>query len=217
MDTSSSMTPPSTILSPFFGRSKILLAITLLILFGVGLGLRLVDLTDEPLDFHPWRQLRAASITRGMYFTMLPDTNPELRSSAISLGKQFQTLEPKIFETLVAYTYRLIGGEHLWIARLYAITFWMIGGIALYTLARRLTSDDGAIVSLAFYLIVPFGFTGSRAFLPEPLMVMWIMLAAYSFYQWAEEHTWRWAILSGLTSGIAILVKVFAIFPLATA
>jgi hypothetical protein len=201
----------------FFTQSKILYRAVLLFLFGIGLGLRLVDITDAPLDFHPWRQLRAASIARGIYYAALPDADPETRQAAISLGSQFETLEPKVFETIVAYTYKLVGGEHLWIARLYAILFWIIGGLALFLIARRATSDDGAIVSLAFYLFVPFGFSGSRAFLPEPLMIMFILLAVYAFQRWADENTWKWALLSGILAGIAIYIKVFAVYPLATA
>ncbi len=201
----------------FFTQSKFLYVAALIIVFGIGVGLRLVDITDAPLDFHAWRQLRAASIARGIYYAATPDADPETRQAAISLGSQFETLEPKVFETLVAYTYKLVGGEHLWIARLYAVLFWTIGGLALFLIARRATSDDGAIVSLAFYFFVPFGFTGSRAFLPEPLMIMFILLAVYAFQRWSGENTWKWALLSGVLAGIAIYIKVFAVYPLAMA
>ena len=42
--------------------------ITLGLLFTFGLGIRLYDLTDLPLDFHPTRQLGSAVIARGMYY-----------------------------------------------------------------------------------------------------------------------------------------------------
>ena len=45
----------------------------MLILFGLGFAIRMVDLTDPPLDFHPTRQLRSAIIARSMYYRSLPE------------------------------------------------------------------------------------------------------------------------------------------------
>ena len=177
----------------FFGRSKILILLIVLFIFGIGLSLRLMRLTNPPLDLHAWRQLRSASIARGIYYQMTPDADPVTRQRAINLGK-YDQLEPTITETLVAYTYRLAGGVYLWIARLYTIIFWLLGGVALFALAWRLSSADGAIVSLAYYLLLPFGILVSRSFLPEPLMVMWILFAVFAIYRWVETHTWKWAL-----------------------
>lgn len=47
----------------FFASSRLTLIITLVVLFGLGLGIRLFDLTDLPLDFHPTRQL--LSVVKG--------------------------------------------------------------------------------------------------------------------------------------------------------
>ena len=199
----------------FFGRSRLLTLAAVLLILGIGLGLRLMRLTNPPLDLHAWRQLRSASIARALYYQMSPDTDPVIRQKAIGLGK-YDQLEPNITETLVAYTYRLAGGVDLWIARLYTIFFWTFGGAALFALAWRMTSPDGAIVSLAYYLLLPFGILLSRSFLPEPLMVMLILFAVYAIYRWIETHTWKWALLSGLVSGAAVFAKVFAVFPLAS-
>ena len=58
----------------FFGQSKLFLGFVLLILLGLGIYIRLYDLTDPPLDFHPTRQLRSAIIARSMYYRSLPET-----------------------------------------------------------------------------------------------------------------------------------------------
>ena len=51
-----------------------------------GLALRFYDLTDQPIDFHPTRQLRGAIIARGMYYEMLPSADPSLpRASRLFL------------------------------------------------------------------------------------------------------------------------------------
>ena len=43
-------------------------------------------------------------------------------------------------------------------------------------------------------------------------MTMWIIIAAYSSYRWAEEKNWQWALRLGLAGGMAILTKGNAAF-----
>lgn len=181
-----------------------------LILLVLGLGLRMYDLTDQPIDFHSTRQLRGAIIARGMYYRMLPDAEPETREQAISFWYSTGQYEPSIVENLVARTYRLIGAETLWVSRIYTSMFWIIGGVALFALALRLASPAGGLFALGYYLVLPFAVQASRSFQPDPGMVMWIVLFIYALYRWGEKPGWKWAILAGALGGIAVLTKVVA-------
>lgn len=192
------------------GRSRLFVGLVLLLLFGFGLGARLYDLTDPPLDFHPTRQLRMAMITRGIYYKMSPQVDPVAHETAIAYGRSMGVYEPPILENLVAFTYNILGGEYLWVSRIFTSLFWVVGGMALFGLTRRMTSTGGALISTAFYLFLPFGVIASRSFQPDPGMVMWVILAAYGFFRWAREKQWRWAVLAGSISGIAVLVKAVA-------
>ena len=130
----------------FFGN-RISLLITLVIVFIAALGIRMYDLTDLPLDFHPARQLFSAFKARGMYYSMLPesaDVPAWQRELAIQQGNESAIIEPPVMERVVALTYLLAGGEYLWIARIYAAVFWLLGGVFLYFLAREILSVDGA-------------------------------------------------------------------------
>ena len=193
-----------------WARSRLLVGLLLLLLFGLGLGVRLYDLTDPPLDFHPTRQLRMAMITRGIYYKMSPAADPLSRETAIAFGRSMGVYEPPILENLVASTYQILRGEYLWVSRIFTSLFWLVGGVALFDLSRRMTSTGGALLATAFYLFLPFGVIASRSFQPDPGMVMWVILATYAFYRWAQGKQWRWAILAGTLSGIAVLVKVVA-------
>lgn len=186
-----------------------ILALVLLVL---GLGLRLYDLTDQPIDFHATRQLRGAIIARGMYYQMLPNADAEARQAAITFANTLGQYEPSIVEKLVAYGYLLAGEEKLWISRLVTSFFWVVGGLALFALALRLSSTWPALVVLAYYLILPFGVQASRSFQPDPGMVMWIVLTIYALYRWSEKPAWKWAILAGILGGIGILTKVVAAY-----
>jgi hypothetical protein len=184
----------------------------LVLLLALGLGIRLYDLTDLPLDFHPTRQLLSALKARGMYYEALTDIPAEQRSFAIQQWKIRAAIEPEIVERLVAFTYQF-AGEQLWVARVYSSSFWVIGAFFLYLLARRLSSTDGALVATAFYLFTPYAVTASRSFQPDPLMVTLIVIFWWSVSKWADESTsYKWAIIAGLFGGFAIYIKFVAAF-----
>ncbi len=196
-----------------FGRSKIVLYAAVISLFAAGFFIRWIDLTNPPLDIHAWRQLRSATIARAMYYDMLPNIDPGLKGTANGLAV-FNRLEPNITERIVALSYWLAGGEKLWLSRIWTAIFWAAGGLALFLLAARITNVDGAILALAFYLLTPFAVVQSRAFLPEPLTVMLTLWALYCAYRWTESSSWKWAIPAGLLTGLAVLAKIFALYPL---
>ncbi|NPV86765.1 MAG: phospholipid carrier-dependent glycosyltransferase [Anaerolineae bacterium] len=184
---------------------------TLLAIFLLGIGIRLYDLTDPPLDFHPARQLRSALIARSVYYQLNSNVSPSLREQAASLA-DLEMYEPPILETLVGATYLVIGSEQLWIARIYLAVFWAVGGLALLAILRRYTSLWAALLGLAFYFFIPFSVIASRSFQPDPWMIMWILLATHAALRWSETHTWKWAILVAILSAIALLVKIVAGF-----
>jgi len=56
------------------------------LVFLLGASVRLLDLQDPPLDFHPVRQLRDAIIARGLWLQMDPTAaSPEQSQQAIQL------------------------------------------------------------------------------------------------------------------------------------
>jgi len=209
----------------FFGSFHIAV---LVLLFVFGILIRLYDLTDLPLDFHPTRQLFSALKARGMYYQSLPDAPAEQRQFAIQQGKMRATIEPEILEKLTAFTWKFTG-ENLWVARIYSSLFWLIGGIFLYLLARELFSRDGALFATAFYLLLPYGVFASRSFQPDPLMVTLILGFWWAVNHWAYiifppavddragqlqagGGTWSWVILASLIGGVAIFIKLNAAF-----
>ena len=181
-----------------------------------GFVTRLYDLTDPPLDYSPARQLRSAMIARGIYYStcqMLLNGRKTLRVKGETIHGM---IEPEIIENITAATYHLVGGEYVWIARIYSSLFWVLGGLALFLLTRQIVSDDGGILALIYYLFVPFGLVASRTFQPDPMMTAMIITAWMSFYYWDRSSTWKWAILAGLTAGLAMYIKstsVFFLFP----
>ena len=186
------------------------LLVLICIIFLAGLGIRLYDLTDPPLDFHPTRQLRSAIIARGIYYEGLPDSAQ--KSIALQTAGSLEAYEPPIFETIVAGVYRISGGEKLWVSRIIGSLFWMIAAGAFTLLLYRWGIRFGILVSAGFFFFLTFGVLASRSFQPDPFMVMWISLFALSVDIWEKKRSLKWAVLVGLIGGIAILIKVVAVF-----
>jgi len=184
----------------------------LLFLFGLGLGVRLYHITEAPLDFHPTRQLRSALIARGMYYEHL-DTMPEWqRTRAVTIWKSEGTIEPQIMERLTAWSYILLGGEYLWVARIYSILFWVLGSAVLYLLAREIAGPPGALLALLFFLLQQYSISASRAFQPDPLMTAIFAAFLWAIYRWKRANAPKWAVLAGVLGGLAILVKAVSLF-----
>ena len=195
-----------------FFSSRAARTLALVIIFGAALAIRLYDLTDLPLDFHPTRQLVSFIKARGYYYQTKPDgvSASELKT-AVRFAKLKADIEPTVLENLVAFTYRFTG-EQVWVARVYSSLFWLIGGIFLFLLARGFVSFDGALVSTAYYLIFPYAVIGSRSFQPDPLMIMLVLAFWWTFSRWIRFPSWSHAILAGLFGGLAIFIKFSAVF-----
>ncbi len=204
--------------------------LTLIILLALGGLLRLLDITDPPLDFHPSRQLRNSLVARGIYYSILPSATTEQRDLAASFARSVGKYEPSVIESIVAYTY-LITGESIAVARAWVTLFWLAAGVALFDLMRRATSPWAALIALAYYLVLPFSVQASRSFQPDPLMTSAFVIGIYFLYRWGESYgmqeqapasdselsdsknkTWKFAILAGIFLGLATFVKIVIAF-----
>jgi 4-amino-4-deoxy-L-arabinose transferase-like glycosyltransferase len=194
-----------------FAPSKKIGMIWLLVILVCGLSVRFFDLTDPPLDFAATRQLRSALIARGIYYPQAENVPEWQREIAEKQGKR-SMIEPTILENIVAASYKIAGGEYVWIARIYSSIFWVLGGIALFFLVKEMVSTDGAYLALTYYLFVPFGIAASRSFQPDPLMTALIVISWWTFYRWYRTSAWKWALLAGISAGAAMIVKSTAVF-----
>jgi hypothetical protein len=180
------------------------LAILLLLL---GMGLRLLDLSDPPLDFHPSRQLFSYTIARGIYYRIAETDNPDLKQRANEAYEATDRYEPRILEGIVALFYVLAGGENIMLARVIISLLWMLGGWFIFKLGSSIASPAGGLFSLGYYLLLPFSIQASRSFQPDVLMVVGLVLAAYAFRMWQIEQSWRRSIFAGLLGGLTVLIK----------
>jgi 4-amino-4-deoxy-L-arabinose transferase-like glycosyltransferase len=186
--------------------------VLLILLLILGAALRFINLTAPPLDFHPVRQFRNLIVARSVYYQLLPNPDPQ----KLALSKAFYNVvgqyEPPITESITAWTYTWTGGENIAVPRVYETLFWLLAGLALFDLARRIASPISALIALAYYLVLPFAVQASRSFQPDPLMTSAFIAGIYFLYRWSEEQKWKWAIFAALFIGFAVLVKIVIVF-----
>lgn len=200
-------------------------SILFILLLALGGLLRLLDLTDPPLDFHSSRQLRNSLVAREIYYSALPSATEEQRQLAVSFANAVGKYEPPVIETIVGYSYFLTGGENIALARVWATIFWLAAGLALFDLMRRVVSPWAGLIAMAYYFVLPFSVQVSRSFQPDPLMTSAFVIGVYFLYRWSEDHspllsgeglgtrlTWKWAILAGVFLGFATFVKIVIAF-----
>lgn len=198
--------------------------VTLIILLTLGGLLRLLDITDPPLDFQPSRQLRNSLVARNIYYSLLPSATNEEKALTESFANSVGQYEPPVIESIVALSYFVAGRETIVAARIWEVFFWLAAGIALFDLMRRATSPWAALFALTYYLALPFSVQASRSFQPDPLMTSAFVAGIYFLYRWSEELTsspsperrgessWKWAIWAGIFLGFAALVKIVIAF-----
>ncbi len=200
--------------TPWYGRRSFQMALLALVVL-LGFGIRVFDLTDPPLDFHPTRQLRSAILARSFYYQWNPAADPALREKAVAMGNSLEVYEPPILEALTAGVYLAAGQEIWWVSRILNALFWCVGGLMLFRIARRYTGYFSSLTGLAFYLYLPFSIIASRSFQPDPWMVMWLLLAIGALLRWMDTESWPHAVTAGLLAGVTVLVKMVTVFPLA--
>jgi hypothetical protein len=158
------------------------------------------------------RQFRSALISRAYYFES-SNTIPEWRKLVASTSKQRAgILEPPIFEFLVSSIYRIIDGEHLWIARVLSSAFWLIGGVFLFKIAKRVTSADAALVAVTYYLFVPLGIITSLSFQPDPLMIMMFLISLHVILKHNDQASLSKLLFAACISGLTIFIRPLVLF-----
>jgi hypothetical protein len=161
------------------------------------------------------REYTSAIIARAYYFGNNERVEHWRRDIAVTVKNQQPILEPPLVEYLVSLIYRLMGREEIFFSRYLTIAFWMIGGIFIYLITRKLLSIDHAVVATAYYLFVPMGIIISRSFQPDSLMMMLFLISLYAFVLYFEKPSPRRLLLAAGFTGITLLLRplvIYAIF-----
>jgi hypothetical protein len=182
-------------------------------LFAAAFLLRIYHIDEAPLVFHPNRQYHSAMIARAMYYNHSKDVTEEQREIANLNRKQEVVGELPILEYISSIAYQIAGSEKLWIPKLMCVLFWLTGGAFLYRFVSRVISADAAVVSLMFFLFLPYGVEASRSFQPNPLMIMLLIISITVIYKYYEQSTVRNLLTAAGFSALTLFIYPTSAFP----
>jgi hypothetical protein len=182
-------------------------------LLGLGALVRIVALTEPPLDAAVGRQFHSAFLARVISLELMPNADPS--RLALARAGAPELIEPPILEAVTGAAFAVLGEEALWVPRLLSIVAWIIGAALLAAIARSVGLGPGALAAAAVFLFLPFAIQYSRTFQPEPTMVAAMLGAILAMLHHDERPTWRRALLIATLASLAIFIKLVAAFVLA--
>lgn len=194
---------------------KKILIIFILIL---GLLVRFYKINNPVADWHSFRQVDTASVTKNLLinFDLFRPTYHDLSNiqSGTDNPKGYRMVEFPIYNLISLETYKAIKIFYSPItievaSRLVSILFSLLSGILIFLICRQLTNQFlPSFFALIIFLFLPFNIYYSRTILPEPTAVFFMLLTLYIFP--------KNIFLSSISFCLAILVKPFVgfiIFP----
>jgi Dolichyl-phosphate-mannose-protein mannosyltransferase len=182
-----------------FRPESALRLVVLVTMFVAAFCLRLYRIGEPLFDFVPVRQYHSALLARGFHEWLLTGNLKTMPPDGI--------IEPPILEVLASLSYLITGAEHLWIPRMLSAFFWMVGGVFLYLIARKIFSSYAALFSVAFFLFDPAVVLPSRAFMPDPLTIMMLVISVFTILRYHEQPTVGRLMVAIAASSVALFVK----------
>lgn len=194
-------------------RLSALLSIVLL-----GFFVRLHEITNQPLDWHAFRQADTASVTRQYVQSGINLLEPKYHdlgniASGLENPEGYRMVEFPLLNAVVAAAVLLFPSLSLELAHRLLSVLLSLGSIVfLFHFTKAISGYKVAIFSAAMFAMLPFNIYYSRVILPEPAMVFFFLLGLWSFEKWLTSTRFQWYVLSALSIAIAMLLKPFVAF-----
>lgn len=184
----------------------------------LAMGLRLFKVTNPVADWHAFRQADTASVSREYLKHGIRLLEPKYHDlSNIQSGRDnpqgYRMVEFPIVNALVAIITWLIPGQPLeLVSRLVSIAFSLVTILGLYFLVKSLSGAQSAKATAIIMAILPFNIFYSRAVLPEPAMLTFLVWSLWWFQHWLQTNKLKWLLGSLLCLMVAVLLKPYVIF-----
>ncbi len=201
-------------LSQFIRSRKfeyLLLSVVLLL----GFLVRLYRIHNPIADWHSWRQADTASVTKIYVERGINLLYPKYHDiSSIQTGKPnpegYRMVEFPIYNALTALVYGVFHNLSLEVwSRLLTISFALITAFFLYLLGRRYLGVIGGLLSAFFYLFIPFNIYFTRVILPDPMGVMFGVVALWFFVRFIDSGKNTALYISAIFFALMMLIKPY--------
>ena len=182
--------------------------ITILVILIIALSLRLYKIDTPLADFHSWRQVDTAAVSRNFVnkeFNLLKPIYDDVSSiqSGIENPKGLRFVEFPIYNATVALIYKYVPILPLEVfGRLVTIFFSLILIFVIYYFLRLEIGYIAAIIGSLVYSIFPFFVFFSRVFLPDTTAVSMTFLAIFFIYLYSKTNKNNLSVFYYLSSSI---------------
>ena len=180
----------------------------------LGVGWRLVDLTEWPFPFHQTVQYESALAARTLWLHMSPAARTPDRSAWLNETGGHHIVSPPLLPAAVAACYCLVGEEVPWISKVFTALLWVgAGGFVFGAVLRQTGSPWAGAIACAWFVFTPYGLMVSRSFQTEPVAVFGFALAVWHLSRPGRCLTWRQTLASAAICGIAAGLKPGVLLP----
>ncbi len=193
--------------------------IQLSLLIIVSFLLRLYRIANPVLDWHSFRQADTASVTRryvqeGVNFLYPKYHDLSNIQSGYDNPQGYRMVEFPLMNGIIAWWLRLLpSAELVTTSRFFSIVFSLGTLVSLYWIIKLLFHQTHlALLTAAFWGILPFSVYYSRVILPEPFLLFFSTFSISLFVHFLQNKSmlsW-WASLISLA--VALLLKPYALF-----
>lgn len=178
--------------------------ILLYTVFGIILAIRLINISNPPLDYSSWRQVDTDSIARNFLEYKFNIFYPQLNYDGPM--PNYVQLEFQLTTFIIAILYKIFGVSYI-LGRMVPIAFFMGSCFFLYRLVKIKSGINTALMAVLIYGTLPINVIYSRNIMPESAMLFFTVGALYYYLLWTDYDRLDYYILAAAFTTFAILTK----------
>jgi len=199
-------------------RSKKFELFVLFIVLVGAFGVRLYKIQNPIADWHSWRQVDTASVSRIYVQNGIDLLKPRYYDiSVLQTGYQntngYRFVEFPIYNLIHVVLYQNFPQLDfvVW-GRLVSVMAAMLTAGSLYYIGKNLFNKWIGLLSAFFYSFIPFNIYFTRVILPDPLAVAFAVLSVCLFVEYVQKEKRLMLFASAVSFSFAMLVKPTAFF-----
>jgi hypothetical protein len=187
----------------------------LVLIISLGFLVRLYKINSPIADWHSWRQVDTASVTRiyleqGFNFFLPRYYDVSSIQSGMFNPHAYRMVELPLFNLLHLGLFRLIPVLNFEAAgRMVSILAFCASAIFVYLLGKRFISPWGGVVAAFFFAFIPYNIFFTRVILPEELTVAFALASLWLFSLFIDSQKSKYLWLSGGLFAVAMLLKPY--------
>ena len=181
----------------------------LYLVFAILFLIRLINISNPPLDYSSWRQVDTDSIARNFIEYKFNIFYPQLNYDGPM--PNYVQLELQVTTFIIAILYKIFGYSPI-CARIVPILFFMGSCYYLFLIVRRKSGFNAAIMTVLLYGILPINIIYSRNIMPESALMFFMLGGIYYFILFIDKNKNAYYFLSTIFTTLAVLTKVPAAF-----